>query len=407
MQLHREQNLSLHRTVSLSQPQNQDVFPLRLLNFQKHDQPGSCSHYNNGERGKNSASDDEEMNGVEEGNDGYGTVGKWKKGSQWQRMKWTEKMVKLLITIVSYIGDDASFDCMTSERRKSSLLQKKGKWKCVSQVMAERGHHISPQQCEDKFNDLNKRYKRLKDILGRGTPCKVVENPKLLDVINLPEKEKEDVRKILSSKHLFYEEMCSYHNGNRLHLPHDPDVQQSLQLTLRRKYNIELHDLMQHKPDDIDEEDRDVEADNQDEENGYNGGTCGFQEVSAKRLKRRFNHEDMGFCNPMNFLDHDRGLCSHPQKGCTDLSHGVSAGVNTNRLREQWLACRSLQLEEKKLQIKTQLLALEKQRFVWQRTSWKSDRELERLRLENESMKLENERIALELKHKELVVDYS
>jgi hypothetical protein len=81
------------------------------------------------------------------------------------------------------------------------VLQKKGKWKSISKVMAERGFHVSPQQCEDKFNDLNKRYKRLNDMLGRGTSCQVVENPALLDVIDyLTEKEKDDVRKILSSK---------------------------------------------------------------------------------------------------------------------------------------------------------------------------------------------------------------
>ncbi|KAJ6817292.1 uncharacterized protein M6B38_412110 [Iris pallida] len=75
--------------------------------------------------------------------------------------------------------------------------------------------------------------------LRRGTSCKVVENPSLLDVMDhLSDKAKDDVRKILSSKHLFYEEMCSYHNGNRLHLPADPALHRSLQLALsmtRRK----------------------------------------------------------------------------------------------------------------------------------------------------------------------------
>ena len=70
-------------------------------------------------------------------------------------------------------------------------------------------------------------------MLGRGTSCKVVENPAVLDEIDyLKAKEKDDVRKILNSKHLFYEEMCSYHNGNRLHLPHEPELLHSLQLVL-------------------------------------------------------------------------------------------------------------------------------------------------------------------------------
>ncbi|XWS67611.1 hypothetical protein CRYUN_Cryun04dG0020600 [Craigia yunnanensis] len=124
----------------------------------------------------------------------------------------------------------------------SSLLRKLGKWKCVSVVMVERGYHVSPQQCEDKFNNLNKTYRRLNDLLGRGTSCKVVENPKLLDVMNISEKGKEDVRKILTSKHLFFEVMCSYHNGNQLYLPHDPDLMQSLLLILKNEDDYELHD---------------------------------------------------------------------------------------------------------------------------------------------------------------------
>lgn len=141
----------------------------------------------------------------------------------WHRVKWTEKMIRLLITAVSYIGDD------DVGIRNCAMLQKKGKWKSVCKAMFDRGFQVSPQQCEDKFNDLNKRYKKLNDMLGRGTSCEVVENPALLNVIEfLTEKEKDEVRKVLSSKHLFYEEMCSYHNGNRLHLPDDPDLQKSL-----------------------------------------------------------------------------------------------------------------------------------------------------------------------------------
>ncbi|KAF3591050.1 hypothetical protein DY000_02023771 [Brassica cretica] len=53
-------------------------------------------------------------------------------------------------------------------------------------------------------------------------------NPMLLDSIGyLNDKEKDDVRKIMSSKQLFCEEMCSYNNGNRLHLPHDLALQRS------------------------------------------------------------------------------------------------------------------------------------------------------------------------------------
>ncbi|RZS08165.1 hypothetical protein BHM03_00039078 [Ensete ventricosum] len=102
---------------------------------------------------------------------------------------------------VSYVGEDNASE--SSGRRKYVILQKKGKWKAISKVMAERGCYVSRQQCEDKFNDLNKRYKKLMDILGRRTTCRVVENPALLGhMSNLPEKMKDDVWKILSSKHL-------------------------------------------------------------------------------------------------------------------------------------------------------------------------------------------------------------
>ncbi|PPS15281.1 hypothetical protein GOBAR_AA05285 [Gossypium barbadense] len=195
------QGASLHASIH-------EDFPLKMGNIQNSDQIISLMDYNKGERGKSSVSDEDEPSFTEEGVDGHNDGSKGKKGSPWQRVKWTVKMVRLLITAVSYIGEDAAGGCGGGMRRKFAVIQKKGKWKSVSKVMAERSYHVSPQQCEDKFNDLNKRYKKLNDMLGRGTSCQVVENPALLDVIDyLTEKEKDDVRKILSSKHLFYEEM--------------------------------------------------------------------------------------------------------------------------------------------------------------------------------------------------------
>ncbi|KNA10923.1 hypothetical protein SOVF_139830, partial [Spinacia oleracea] len=95
--------------------------------------------------------------------------GKRKGGSSispWQRMKWTDNMVRLLIMAVYYIGDEAGNE-VVSEKKKASggsgggggggSMQKKGKWKSVSRAMMEKGFYVSPQQCEDKFNDLNKR----------------------------------------------------------------------------------------------------------------------------------------------------------------------------------------------------------------------------------------------------------
>ncbi|PPS11260.1 hypothetical protein GOBAR_AA09386 [Gossypium barbadense] len=318
--------------------------------MQNSDQPVTMIDYNKMEIGKCSVSDEDEPSFAEEGVDGHNDGNKGKKGSPWQRVKWTDKMVRLLITAVSYIGEDMAGDCGGGMRRKFAVLQKKGKWKSVSKVIAERGYHVSPQQCEDKFNDLNKRgmipggssFGGL-DLQGSmmGTSCQVVENPALLDVIDyLTEKEKDDVRKILSSKHLFYEEMCSYHNGNRLHLPHDLKLQRSLQLALRRRDENE------------------------------NDDDCNKSSFS---------------CPPVTQADTNQVL--------PDYSRAAW-------LQKQWIESRSLQQEEQKLQIQVEMLELEKQRFKWQRFSKKSDRELEKIRMENERMKLENEQMALELKRK-------
>nr|GMD18160.1 lateral signaling target protein 2 homolog [Ipomoea batatas] len=88
-----------------------------------------------------------------------------RKTRSWQRMKWTDNMVRLLIMVVYYIGDEVgsegnSTDPAAGNKKKAGagagVLQKKGKWKSVSRAMMERGFYVSPQQCEDKFNDLNK-----------------------------------------------------------------------------------------------------------------------------------------------------------------------------------------------------------------------------------------------------------
>ncbi|KAJ3671403.1 hypothetical protein LUZ60_007482 [Juncus effusus] len=331
--------------------------------------------------------------------DRTGTEKPSKKGTNqtWQRMKWTDLMVRLLITAVSYTGEDSSTDC-TNSKRKFTILQKKGKWKAISKVLGERGCYVSPQQCEDKFNDLNKRYKRLTDILGRGTSCKVVENPNLLEKMNISEKLKEDAKKILSSKHLFYEEMCSYHNGNRLNLPADLALQKALQLALRNrdeseresKRGFEIEDNEEHlltnndhnnnqknhNHEDYDYDINDENSDEDEEEEEENNGLHGFQ---SKKLKDNLNNDKNVCCGGK--LDMNKAL---------ELPEASSSN------------CEKLQLERQKLQIEAQMLELERQRFKWERFSKKKDRELQRMRLQNEKMKLENDRMSLELKHKEL-----
>lgn len=386
-----------------------EVFPLTMGSMQDCDQSISLADYNKGEKGKALTSDEDEPSFNEDAIDGHNDPNRGKKGSPWQRVKWTDKMVRLLITAVSYIGEDAASECGVGGRRKYAILQKKGKWKSVSKVMAERGHYVSPQQCEDKFNDLNKRYKRLNDVLGRGTSCQVVENPTLLDMMDhLTEKTKEDVRKILSSKHLFYEEMCSYHNGNRLHLPPDPALQRSLQLALRSRDEHDNSDMRRHPHDDLDEDDHDAEVDDHDEfeeSHALHGDNRGVYGMPVKRMKQGQNQEDFSFGNPSNSQDCNRS--PHPQSAHVDMNQVYPVGSAEDLLQKQWMRSRSLQLEEQKLQIQEQMLELEKQRFKWQRFCRKKDRDLDKLRMENERMKLENERMALELKQKEMGANYN
>lgn len=379
-----------------------DVYPLSGSQLQEHNQQtlAPVIEYNKVDRMKVSTSEEDEHGfNAEDGIDSHQEFNKIKKNSPWQRVKWTDSMVKLLITAVSYIGDDSSSECNRG-RRKFSILQKKGKWKSISKVMAERGCHVSPQQCEDKFNDLNKRYKRLYDVLGRGTSCQVVENPALLDRMdNLSEKSKEDVRKILSSKHLFYEEMCSYHNGNRLNLPADPALQKSLQVALGCKDD---HDTRKTSHDDLDEDDRGADSDDMENESGNThglhddiiGGPC----LPPKRLKRA---SDIQYSNGNTFSSLDCNARPITQAVSIDKIVPFPEGTEPD-LQKQWLMSRKIQLEEQSLNIQIQMLELEKQRFKWQRFSRKKERELEKVRLENEGMKLENDRLGLELKQKEI-----
>ncbi|EPS69845.1 hypothetical protein M569_04922, partial [Genlisea aurea] len=294
-----------------------------------------------------------------------------KKG--WQRVKWSDSMVRLLITAVSYISEEAGGEDH-AHRRKMLSLHKKGKWKSVSKVMAERGHFVSPQQCEDKFNDLNKRYKRLNEILGRGTSCEVVENPSLLDMMDhVSNKEKEEVRKILSSKHLYYEEMCSYHNGNRLHLPPDPDLHHSLRLALMLTDDNDTKSS--HEDAAADHDSEDLEDFIGSEQN--------------KRAKK--SSQDFSFRNS--------SISLAPNQNNDACEGGGKRTQTSSRVTV------SLQLEEQRFHIQEQMLELENERLKWQQLCQKQDRELEMMKLENQRMKMENEQMALELKRKELGMD--
>ncbi|KAK8564379.1 hypothetical protein V6N13_005391 [Hibiscus sabdariffa] len=367
-------------------------------------------------------------------------AGKSEDGSPWQRMKWTEKSVKLLITTLSYIGEDPSTDCAGSQIKVSSLLRKQGKWKCVSRVMADQGYHASPQQCEDKFNNLNKTYRRLNDLLGRGTSCKVVENPELLDIINLSERGKEEARKLLTSKHLFFEEMCSYHNGNRLNLPHDPDLLRSLLFILKNDDDYKLLDSSQPVLDSTDKksgvlaevdtvkddgatsglpelpvkwwdliDENDIasflNASNSLDSNrtlNAQGDTAECSAVSAMRLKQTNENEVAGCENPFKPSNFNQIPDAQPMRNVTHRDLTCRKDNEADGAQKQCMAHRLYQLEKQKLQLKSEVLNLEKQRLKWKRRSWKHDLKLDKMRLGNKCLKLGNECIAMQLKRKRM-----
>ncbi|KAL4560937.1 hypothetical protein LXL04_033094 [Taraxacum kok-saghyz] len=320
----------------------------------------NSSYLSFGKPNDHNVSDEDEPSFMEDGNGENHNGSKGRKGSsQWQRMKWTDSRVRLLIQIVASVGDDDGAVDGVPARKSSGCLQKKGKWKSVSKIMVSKACKVSPQQCEDKFNDLNKRYKRLNDILGRGTSCKVVENPSLMDSIpRLSPKMKEDVKKILSSKHLFYPEMCAYHNGQKI--PNCTELESS-QIVGQSS-----------KDDDSDHEDDDDSEDDDDE-----------SEDDAEREKG--NNNNNVFLNEMNEFFED--------------------GNNSKVQKKEWVMKRMLVLHEQRIGIEIEAFEMEKKRFKWQRFCDRKDRELEVSRLEKERLMLENERMALQLKHTDHVMD--
>ncbi|KAG0463617.1 hypothetical protein HPP92_019686 [Vanilla planifolia] len=307
-----------------------------------------------------SGSDDEEEYAVAGEDDGHLSgatlsVGEnSKQSSPWHRMRWTDEDVRLLVTAVAFINDEGTPDPVeaAARRRSCAVLQKKGKWKAVSKLMMEKGCYVSPQQCEDKFNDLNKRYKRLNEMLGRGTTCMVVENPALMDsMTHVSSKMKKDVKKILNSKQLFYREMCAYHNGQRIPDSHNFES---------RSENVpNLGSLLECEEDDKDGDDE--------KNNGF--GTMGFNNFNAE----------------------------------IDLLFQDERKTALEKL--EWFQQRALQLKQEGLAIQAEALELERRSFKWQRFRSKKDREMEKMRLENSRMMMKNERMILELKRKELEID--
>ncbi|XP_057953573.1 uncharacterized protein LOC131147929 [Malania oleifera] len=339
----------------------------------------------------NTTSDEDEPSFAEDGSGETLNGLKGKKGSPWQRMKWTDSVVRLLIAVVAYVGDDGTPEAVEGLKRKSGILQKKGKWKTVSKIMISRGCCVSPQQCEDKFNDLNKRYKQLNKILGRGTTCRVVENPSLLDSMpQLSAKVKDDVRKILSSKHLFYKEMCAYHNGQRIPNCHDLDLQgHSLPVARCSKDTNGSEGEEAEEHGDCDDDELDNEYDN----NAFGNG----ERLGEASDRKKVNEEGSTIWSQYGggqggFEAEMAGIFQDPTKSLWE--------------QKAWIKNRLLQLQEQRISIEEEAFELEKRHFKWLRFRSKKDREMERLRLVNERMQLENERMALQLKHKDKEMEF-
>ena len=114
-------------------PQMASNFPIHLNQVTDSDQlsefqfgeHGKANHHHHHhdhhhqQQTKNSMSDDEEHDMTEDAT--YTPSSNGKKGSPWHRVKWTDTMVKLLITAVSYIGDDHGPD-LGGGRRNFTIM---------------------------------------------------------------------------------------------------------------------------------------------------------------------------------------------------------------------------------------------------------------------------------------------
>ncbi|KAK4281594.1 hypothetical protein QN277_013065 [Acacia crassicarpa] len=356
-----------------------------------------------------------------------------RKVSQWHRMKWTDTMVKLLIMAVYYIGDEGGSEGADKKKPAGGLLQKKGKWKSVSRAMTEKGFFVSPQQCEDKFNDLNKRYKRVNDILGKGTACLVVENHSLLETMDLTPKRKEEVRKLLNSKHLFFRQMCAYHNScghvTSGGLPQqqspevgtEPSQATQPQQQQRCSHSSEVGMANLGKPEseglkiskeasreEDEDDDEDEESEDSSEEEGEESGE-GEGVSRGHKTGNSHEDEDENYEGKPSSMKRARkaGMCSSmSSKGMQETSNEVMGvlqdGARSTWEKRQWMKRKVMQLEEQQLRYGVEAFELEKQKLKWARFSSKKEREMERAKLENQRRQLENERMVLLLRQKDL-----
>ncbi|OWM82484.1 hypothetical protein CDL15_Pgr002059 [Punica granatum] len=343
------------------------------------------------------------------------------KSSPWQRMKWTDTMVRLLIMAVFYIGDEVGSEPNDPKKKSGGLLQKKGKWKSVSRAMMEKGFYVSPQQCEDKFNDLNKRYKRVNDILGKGTACRVVENQGLLETMDLSPKMKEEVKKLLNSKHLFFREMCAYHTscghgvapGGSSGAHNSPEQHQQQQQQRCPHGATENHLPMGEK--DIPSR---AEADSSKVAGRGGSGEEEYDDDEDDDSEDGENDDDDEDVQEDHEHENDVWNLNHPRKRPRKFSYSPSPavvqqlngevlGIIQDSVRspwekKQWVKGKLLQLEEQQVRYRGEAYELERQRLKWLKFSVKKEREMERAKLENERRMLENQRLVLLLRQREL-----
>ncbi|XP_057438188.1 uncharacterized protein LOC130730254 [Lotus japonicus] len=387
----------------------------------KHGYPYSAKTNNNNSNGTNNNSNNKAQSNInlsdedEFAADDNSSADPKRKNSPWHRMKWTDTMVRLLIMAVYYIGDEAGGGSEggsdpAGKKKATGLLQKKGKWKSVSRAMMEKGYYVSPQQCEDKFNDLNKRYKRVNDILGKGTACRVVENQSLLDTMDLSPKMKEEARKLLNSKHLFFREMCAYHNscghgtnnnagGTSSNGQTEAGTESLPQQQQQQKC---LHNgvgslrMLKEKSGELEEEEEEIEDDEWEDSSSEEEGESGSKGQAE---------EDENWNNDV-VRKRARKSGVMPSQVMQQLSSEVSGvlqdGGKSAWEKKQWMKKRMVQLDEQQVSYRAEAFELEKQRLKWARFSSKKEREMERHKLENERSRLEIERMILLLRHKEL-----
>ncbi|ESQ49065.1 hypothetical protein EUTSA_v10020795mg [Eutrema salsugineum] len=322
--------------------------------------------------------------------DSAGTDGK-RKISQWHRMKWTDTMVRLLIMAVFYIGDEAGLSDQIDAKKKIAgggggmLQQKKGKWKSVSRAMVEKGFSVSPQQCEDKFNDLNKRYKRVNDILGKGTACRVVENQGLLDAMDhLTPKLKDEVKKLLNSKHLFFREMCAYHNSCGHLGGHDQPQPNQAPIQGRPEQQSCFHAAESGKMARIAESEEEEESDMAEDSESEMEDT--EEEEEETRKKRRKGE----------------GVSPAVKRMREEATRVLEDAGKSALEKKEWMRTKTLELEERKVGYEWEAVEMEKQRVKWLRYRSKKEREMEKANLENQRRRLETERMVLILRRREI-----